>query len=198
VLTDERIAAMSPRERAELITRLARPPADVLPSRRTIRLIRDGRLALTVGAVVVLVPWIVYLALTLPRLYVAHNWATTWVGFDILLLAMLLATGVLGLLHRQLVSQAAFATGVLLVCDAWFDVMTSYGSDKAASVVSAVVIELPLAALLLFGSLQVLRLCAAAPPSIDSGDRAWQMLIPLPSEQDGAEGTSVTVPGSEE
>jgi hypothetical protein len=42
---------------------------------------------------------------------------------------------------------AALSPTVLLVCDAWFDVMTaSGGTDTAASVISAAVVELPLAA----------------------------------------------------
>jgi hypothetical protein len=187
VLTDEQVAAMSPRERAELIARLVdQPPATSMPSRRLPRLIREARLALTLGAVVVLVPWIVYLALTLPRLYVAHNWDITWVGFDILLLALLLATGVLAALRRQLVSLTAFATGILLACDAWFDVMTSHGSDKAVSEVSALVVELPLAALLVYGSLQVLRLCAGPLTSVGERGHAWQVPIPLPKPAEGA------------
>lgn len=187
VLTDEQVAAMSPQERAELISRLAHDhPAVSPPSRRVLRLIREARLALTLGAVVVLVPWIVYLGLTLPRLYVAHNWDITWVGFDTLLLAMLLATGVLAALRRQLVSLTAFATGILLACDAWFDVMTSHGSDKAVSEVSALVIELPLAALLVFGSLQVLRLCATPLSGVGEGVHAWQVPIPLATSAWGA------------
>ncbi len=143
-------------------------------------------MALTVGAVIVLVPWIAYLALTLPREYVAHNWDITWVGFDILLLGMLLATGVLALLGRQLVSLTAFATGILLACDAWFDVMTSHGADRTWSEVSALVVELPLAALLVFGALQVLRICAVQ-FSIVGGDRhTWQVPIPLPKPAQGA------------
>ena len=46
---------------------------------------------LTVASAV-LIPWIVLLALTLPRHYVAGHWRLTWVGFDIILLASLAAT----------------------------------------------------------------------------------------------------------
>ena len=43
---------------------------------------------------------------------------------------------------------AATVTGTLLCCDAWFDVLTSRGaSDITQAVLSAVLIELPLAAL---------------------------------------------------
>jgi hypothetical protein len=116
---------------------------------------------LLLGAVL-LVPWIGYLAVSLPRRYVAHNWDRTWVGFDVLLFLMLLLTAVLGLRRRPMVIVTGFATGLLLVCDAWFDVMTADADDIALSLVTALVVELPLAALLVVGSLQRLRLLVDA------------------------------------
>ena len=80
----------------------------------------------------------------------------------------------------------AFATGVLLVCDAWFDVVTAHGDDQTWSVVSALVVELPLAAFLIIGALQILRLVAARLWALDAGQHAWQVRIPLPSEADTA------------
>jgi hypothetical protein len=186
VLTDEQIAAMSPEQRRDLITRLSRPADEILPSRRTLRWVREFRIVLMVGSVAVLVPWTAYLGVTLPRLYVAHNWDLTWVGFDILLVVMMTATGVLGFLRRQLLGPAAFATGVLLICDAWFDVMTAHGEDKMVSILTALLVELPLAAVLIAGSLQVLRLTAARLWYLDSGQHSWQVRIPVPSQADRA------------
>jgi hypothetical protein len=186
VLTDEQIAAMSPQERRDLIKRLARPVDDFVPSHRWLRRTRELRILLVVGSAVVLVPWIAYLAITLPPRYVADNWDVTWVGFDVLLLVMMVATAVLGYLRRQMLVMTAFATGVLLVCDAWFDVVTAHGNDQTWSVVSAVVVELPLAALFITGSLQILRLVAARLWALDAGQHAWQVRIPLPSEADTA------------
>ena len=125
---------------------------------------RTSRLRMTgllLGAVL-LVPWIGYLAVSLPRRYVARNWDRTWVGFDVLLLVMLLLTAVLGLRRRPMVIVTGFATGLLLVCDAWFDVMTADADDIALSLITALVVELPLAALLVVGSLQRLRLLVDA------------------------------------
>lgn len=186
MLTDEQIAAMSPHERRDLIKRLARPVDDFVPSHRWLRRTRELRILLVVGSAVVLVPWIAYLAITLPPRYVADNWDVTWVGFDVLLLVMMVATAILGYLRRQMLVMTAFATGVLLVCDAWFDVVTAHGNDQTWSVVSAVVVELPLAALLITGSLQILRLVAARLWALDAGQHAWQVRIPLPSEADTA------------
>ena len=51
-----------------------------------------------------MIPWLVYLSVTLPENYVAHNWTATWVGFDILLVAFMVATAVLGYLRRQVLT----------------------------------------------------------------------------------------------
>ena len=70
MLTAEQIAAMTPAERGELIRRLARPTDELRPARWFMRRMREFRVVLMVGSVVVLVPWIAYLAVTLPRVYV--------------------------------------------------------------------------------------------------------------------------------
>ena len=74
------------------------------------------------AAAVALLPWIVYLAATLPEDYTAENWRGTWIGFDILLVAFLVATAVLGFVQSPLLTVVAFATGVLLVCGEGVDV----------------------------------------------------------------------------
>lgn len=186
MLSDEQIAGMTADERRELIKRLARPVDEVIPSRRWLRRTREVRILVMVASAVVLVPWIVYLAVTLPRAYVAHNWDSTWVGFDVLLLALIVATAVLGYLRRLMLVLTAFATGMLMVCDAWFDVMTASDRDRGVSLLTALLVELPLAVLLVAGSLQVLRLTAARLWMLDPGARAWQIRIPLPSDADAA------------
>jgi hypothetical protein len=82
------------------------------------------------------------------------------VRFDVLLLVFMASTALLGLLRRQLLVLTAFTTGILLICDAWFDVMTAAPDDRWLSVLTAVVGELPLAALLITGALRILRLTA--------------------------------------
>jgi hypothetical protein len=179
-LTDEDIAAMTPRERHELILRLAPRPAG-LPTRRTIERIRKRRTVLMLICAVALVPWTVYLAITLPSHYVARNWVVTWVGFDILLLTMLVLTALAGWKRRQYVFPTAFASGVLLICDAWFDVMTSQrGSDLTQALLSALLIELPLAFVLIAGPLRILRYVAVRHGMIQPGTNLWRMPIPLP------------------
>jgi hypothetical protein len=180
-LTDEEIQAMTPDERRELILRLAPSPAGLLPRTRTVERIRKWRLTLMLLCVAALIPWTVYLAYTLPSHYEARNWVATWVGFDILLVAMLTATAIAGWRRRQLLFPFAFASGVLLICDAWFDVMTSQrGSDLMQALLSAVIIELPLAFILIAGPLRLMRYVAIRHGLVDPTLRMWRVPIPLP------------------
>ena len=176
VVSDAQIAAMSAAERRELITRLERPIGDLVTESTFVRM-RRVRLVLMAGAIVGLIPWIVYLSITLPDRYIANNWIATWVGFDTLLLLFMASTAVLGLLRRQLLILTGFTTGVLLVCDAWFDVMTAAPADRWLSVLTATLGELPLAAVLITGALRILRLTATRLYALDPGMPLWR--IPL-------------------
>ena len=167
---------MSPEQRRDLIRRLEKPLAEVMPT-PTLQRVRRLRLVLMTGASVALVPWIIYLALTLPEKYEAHNWTATWVGFDVLLLLFIITTAVLGFLRRQLLILTAFTTGVLLICDAWFDVMTATPADRWISVLTAIFGELPLSILLISGALRILRLSATRMWLLDPDSHLWQ--IPL-------------------
>jgi ABC-type microcin C transport system duplicated ATPase subunit YejF len=88
------------------------------------------------------------------------------------------ATAALGLLRRQLLILTAFTTGILLVCDAWFDVMTAAPPDRWLSVLTAVLGELPLAVILITGALRILRSTATRLYVLDAGMPLWR--IPLP------------------
>jgi hypothetical protein len=175
-VSDAQIAAMSADERRDLIHRLERP-LDELLAPSILERSRRIRLVLMVSATIGLIPWIVYLSLTLPEKYVAHNWTATWVGFDVLLLAFLAATAVLGLLRRQLLVLTAFTTGVLLICDAWFDVLTAGPGDRWLSGLTAVLGELPLAVLLISGSLRILRLTVTRLYLLDPGMPLWRVRL---------------------
>lgn len=94
----------------------------------------------------VLIPWTALLFLTLPPHYAANHWALAWGGFDIALGLALTTTAVAILRRSPFAELAATVTGTLLVCDAWFDVLTSRGtSDIVQAAASASLIELPLA-----------------------------------------------------
>jgi hypothetical protein len=127
---------------------------------RSRRLIQIHRIRewLALSAAIALIPWTIYLGLTLPQSYNAQHWQATWVGFDVLLLAFMIATAVLGFTQHHLLTLFAFATGVLLVCDSWFDVLTAKRGDFVVSVLTAALGELPLAAVLIVGTLRIARL----------------------------------------
>lgn len=125
--------------------------------------IRRIRGWLALSASLALIPWTVYLGLTLPQSYTAQHWQATWVGFDVLLLVFMLATAVLGFARHRLLPLFAFSTGVLLLCDAWFDTLTARRSDLAVAVLTAVLGELPLATVLIGGSVRIARLQAGPP-----------------------------------
>lgn len=96
---------------------------------------------------VVLIPWTIYLGLELPDRQESSHYNIAWVGFDIILLAVLALTGFFALRRSHSLAVGATAAATLLVVDAWFDVMTSPpGSQLVQSLASAVFIELPLAA----------------------------------------------------
>jgi hypothetical protein len=92
-----------------------------------------------------LLPWTAYLIVTLPGRHLQTGYYDlAWGGFDVALAALLVATGV-GLLRRKLwVQSTATAAATMLVCDAWFDVLSSQpGGERLIAVVLALLVELP-------------------------------------------------------
>ncbi|MFI8913930.1 hypothetical protein ACIGW4_20250 [Streptomyces sp. NPDC053513] len=122
----------------------SRPTAGSAPrgsSRPTRAARRQGRVLM--GAGLVLLPWLGYLAATLPPAE-----AAAWVTLDALEAAALITAGsrLLHGDHRHRVPAAAAA--LLLVADACVDLATAApGAELATAVVMAVVAEIPLAAL---------------------------------------------------
>lgn len=174
ILSDAQIAALTPAQRRELISRLEQPLSDVIDPVYLSRM-RRIRLGLMIGGSIAMIPWLVYLAMTLPGNYVAHNWPATWVGFDILLVGFMLATAVFGYLRRQVLLFAAFTSGVLLICDAWFDLMTAGPDDIWLSVVTALLIEVPLAIFMISGAQRIMRLTMMRLWLLDPGMRLWHL-----------------------
>ncbi|MEV6950387.1 LPXTG cell wall anchor domain-containing protein [Streptomyces sp. NPDC051183] len=98
------------------------------------------------GAGVALVPWMLVLAKTVPQTAEVSNWATAWIGLDVMLAAGLAGTGALLRKRDPRVSPVAAATAALLVMDAWFDVTTSAGSGgQGTALLLAFAAEVPLA-----------------------------------------------------
>jgi hypothetical protein len=99
------------------------------------------------GVAIGLLPWTVYLSITLPPKHESAHWDIVWPGLDVGI-ALAVAATVYGLvrLSTNLPIFAAIA-GTLLLCDAWFDTLTSQpGTELAWAAVEALAAELPLAA----------------------------------------------------
>ena len=127
-------------------------PADE-PENRT--LVDESRLVRWVGPMfalfsVVMVPWIAYIAVSLPSRQLSPNYDLAWAGFDVLLAAGLAGSAYFALRRSRYLSAASAATAALLVVDAWFDCMTTPGGDRWQSIAFCFLVELPLAAVCLW------------------------------------------------
>jgi hypothetical protein len=126
------------------------PPAQEAGNEVLVTQARSVRLAgpLFLLLSVLLMPWTVVLAMTLPARQLSGHYDIAWSGFDVFLLTALAATGVAALRRSRYLATAATAAGTLLVVDAWFDVTTSLGAtEQTAAIVLALAVELPLAGL---------------------------------------------------
>ncbi len=100
------------------------------------------------GVAVVLLPWALLLDFELPSRHLSRHWDLAWTGFDIALAATLLAAAIAALRSSHRLEQLATAAGTMLLCDAWFDVLTaSTGTERMVAIVLALAAELPLAVL---------------------------------------------------
>jgi hypothetical protein len=121
---------------------------------------RIGRLvAVAVGlAAMGLVPWMVYLGLTLPHRYLAANWSLLWIGFDVTECVVLASIAWMTWKHRRMMGEMALVAGTLLLSDAWFDVITSWGGQGSwFTLMTAVVVELPLAVFMYWLAYRAIR-----------------------------------------
>ena len=106
----------------------------------------------------ILLPWIAYLAYSLPSRQVSADYDIAWAGFDAMLLVSLAGTGYFALRRSRYLATAAAAAATLLVVDAWFDVMTTLPGQRLEPVALAAGVELPLAAVCVWLSLHTQQL----------------------------------------
>jgi hypothetical protein len=96
---------------------------------------------------VLMVPWTVYLAITLPQEQKAAHYDLAWAGFDVGLFAVLVWSAWAAVRRSRWLPVAASLNAGFLVVDAWFDVVTAPDRrELMMAVASAALIELPLAA----------------------------------------------------
>jgi len=159
VIDEADLRRMTPEERAGLACALAKLNAQCLAptplSQRRRRLV----IAASLIGTLVLAVWIGVLEVKLPRYYRAGGWRAAWVGFDIALLLVFAATAWAAWRRRQILIVCLMVLATLLVCDAWFDTTLDWGTQGfTLSLLSALLIELPLAVVALIGARRLLRL----------------------------------------
>jgi hypothetical protein len=161
VIDEAELRRMSPNERAKLMRALAvidMPRLSSPGSTQRRKLFLLG----TIVCCVALAVWIGVLAVTLPRYYRAGGWRGAWVGFDVAELAAFAATAWAAWRGRQALIMCLTVLATLLLCDAWFDVTLNLRtSGFLVSLLSALVIEIPLAVIAILGARRLLRLTIA-------------------------------------
>jgi hypothetical protein len=116
-------------------------------------------LILIIAGCVVLAGWIGYLAVSLPTFYRAGSWRGAWVGFDLAELAAFATTGWAAWKRRQILIICLIVLATLLLCDAWFDVvLDARTAGFVGSLVTALVIEVPIAVIAVLVARRLLRL----------------------------------------
>jgi hypothetical protein len=161
VFDEAELRRMSSKERAKLMRTLAvidMPRLSSPGSTQRRKLFLLG----TIACCVVLAVWIGVLAVTLPRYYRAGGWRGAWVGFDVAELAAFAATAWAAWRGRQVLIMCLTVLATLLLCDAWFDVTLNLRtSGFLVSLLSALLIEIPLAVIAILGARRLLRLTIA-------------------------------------
>lgn len=156
---EQELRSLSAQERLRLMRTLSaldegerRPDSGGAERRRAITL------AVIVVCCVCLAAWIGLLAATLPRHFQTGAWRGAWVGFDIAEFAAFAATGWALWRRRQILIICLVVLATLLCCDAWFDVVLDARTNGFwLSLLSALVIELPLAGVAIAAARRLLR-----------------------------------------
>jgi hypothetical protein len=107
--------------------------------------VRKWTLVALGSAAVLLVPWMVVLARTLPADTQVRHWSLAWVGLDVLLTAGCAATSLLGLRGSPHARLTASATAAAAVLDAWFDLTTAQPGAALVQAAACAVAEAALA-----------------------------------------------------
>ena len=93
-----------------------------------------------------IVPWVVYLAVTLPGRQRAVDYDIAWVGYDAVMGVVMAALAYCALRRKAATGAIAAVASTMLVIDAWFDIVTTGKREQLVfAIASAVLLEIPLA-----------------------------------------------------
>jgi hypothetical protein len=152
----------------------------------------DLLLVLIMGGCIFLAGWIGYLAVSLPGFYRAGSWRGAWVGFDVALLGTFAATGWAAWRCRQILIICLVVLATLLLCDAWFDVvLDERTAGFLGSLLSALLVEVPVAVLALLVARRLLKLTVGQVIKYEGGTGPVPSLRKVPLFGPGGKGTPI-------
>ena len=158
--TPEDVATWSAEERASVARALDAHIERPHRQPRT-RWQRRALIALTIVSAIVLLPWIGLLSVTLRETSSGGAWRIAWVGFDTALFLSFAVSGYFVWKRRQIAPVVMAVTATLVFTDAWFDLTLSWNTPEfLAAVLSALIIEVPLAIVLVLAATRMLRMNA--------------------------------------
>ena len=188
--TPEDVATWSAEERASVARALDAHIERPHRQPRT-RWQRRALIALTIVSAIVLLPWIGLLSVTLRETSSGGAWRIAWVGFDTALFLSFAVSGYFVWKRRQIAPVVMAVTATLVFTDAWFDLTLSWNTPEfLAAVLSALIIEVPLAIVLVLAATRMLRMNATTiralrGHSVDQGlvTKDPLPMVPLESHQ---------------
>ena len=181
--SDDELAQWTPEERAALARRLdaliERPSLSGRTKRR-----RFATITVTIVGAAVLLPWIFYLASTLPQTESVEAWANAWIGYDMVMAITLALASWQLLVRRQSSIVLMTVAATLIATDAWFDVFLSWHTpEEHLSLLTAFAVEIPVAVLLGSGVVLLSRSTATVIASLRGSDaskvRFWNTPLVL-------------------
>ncbi|OXM64245.1 hypothetical protein CF165_27005 [Amycolatopsis vastitatis] len=117
---------------------------------------RLGRAFAVAG--LIMIPWVLYLSMSLPKEAMDSHWALGWVGLDSCEALALFATGRFLRRADNRCTLTATAAAALLLTDAWFDVTAATpGGELAIAIAMAVCVEIPVAIVCAVLALRLIR-----------------------------------------
>jgi hypothetical protein len=110
-----------------------------------------------------LLPWTIWLSMSLHPRHVTTRWDIAWSGFDSGLAALFVLTAVAAYRRSPWVGALAAATGTVLVVDAWFDIiLESHADELRNSILLAAFAEIPAALVCFWIAVRTERVLAHA------------------------------------
>jgi hypothetical protein len=139
-----------------------------------------------------IVPWMVYLGLTLPARQRAVDYDIAWLGFDAAMCVVLAALAYCAQRRKTATGLIAAVAATMLVVDAWFDVLTADKREQLMfSVASAVLAEIPLAILCIWVAINAERVRTRSYRTLQE---RWEQAVAITGARDDDAGPLVSGP----